>query len=634
MNITKCLFRATRVLRSAHLKSILHIPIRKFGTRASLLVASGMLVSPASYIKSLGEDSHVHSNSFTYSKIQGVSLKQTIDEMCAELSEKKMIEESLFRRTVHRILSFTKSLIYGVRLCFRGLTIACIFFPAFISSFMLFFDRFRVPYYKLLVLSLQWGGPAFMKLGQWAATRPDIFTIEFCKELCVLHSYSNCEPFELIQPKIEKELNCSIYTIFESINPLPIGSGCVSQVYRATLKDTGEEVVVKIKRRDIDRIFQMDMHLILFAASVADNISFFKYMAPKKSATTFCSCMNDQLDFEKEAMNLVRFRDNFKSDDQFVFPRPYLNLTTKNMLVESFEEGELLSDMLVHPESINKEIAHLGILGFLHMMLVDNFLHADLHPGNILVRQSVPCKVPLSKSVTHRTLGLRQSHPQLVFLDVGLVSVLEDSQKQNFIDIFVALANGDGYEAGNLLIIRSPVSDPPPLDPEGYRIQIRDLLARNMDNGVFNLSKMEIASAVAQMMLLSLKHHVVIDHRFMNLFMSVIILEGIGRQIDPEINIILHALPIIVSVIPEYQSVMLHVMSSSKLARQSLGRSLLDSLNVFFKHLFRNSSSSSTAPGLSKYHNLFSKEESEDSKSASLKSIYSLMESSQEPQNK
>ena len=104
----------------------------------------------------------------------------------------------------------------------------------------------------------------------------------------------------------------------------------------------------------------------------------------------FSKNMMAQVDLRKEAYNLVKFQRNFENESNIIFPTPYLEFFNKSVLIESFEEGEPLSNYLhsKNPElkQINKKLANLGINAYMKMMLVDHFVHADLHPGNILVR--------------------------------------------------------------------------------------------------------------------------------------------------------------------------------------------------------------------------------------------------------
>ena len=380
------------------------------------------------------------------------------------------------------------------QLVLRAVFHLAIFAPVAMTSWFLFFPKLRLPWYHFLMISLQVCGATFVKLGQWAATRPDILPLDMCRELSTLYSTTRCIEFPKMKKIIERELGQKLEDVFDEIDLTPLGSGCIAQVYRARLKNSNDWVVLKVKRPHIDAYFESDLQLLSLLSSCLGTIPCMQYMKLQESIAIFTKMMYQQLDFRIEAVNLIHFRENFKDDDQFVFPDPYLNLTTPHLLVESYEAGTPLPVLMEHSSSKNAEIAYLGFMGFLHMLLVDNFLHADLHPGNILVRESVPCRIPLKKSICHRSFRFRESHSQLVFLDTGLVNELEESQKRNFVDIFIALAQGNGYEAGRLLVERAPQPSPPVIDPEGFMRDIGELVDENMEDGVFNLANLEIAN--------------------------------------------------------------------------------------------------------------------------------------------
>ncbi|KAK8808585.1 hypothetical protein WA158_008486 [Blastocystis sp. Blastoise] len=528
------------------------------------------------------------------------------------ITKKKNVEEkqkSIWRR----FLDFLSKVADDILSLLRLGNIIIIFSPAVITSPILALKNYRHYWYSLFTKLLTVAGPVFIKLGQWAATRPDMLPIDFCLELSRLHMNNDIVPFDRMKPVIEQELGDSIDTIFEYLDPVPIGSGCIAQVYRGKLKNDTipNEVAVKVKYQYTDRIFFRDLAIMRLLAGIMEYIPIVNRLTPAQLADGFYYFLSRQLDLYEEAVNLERFRRNFQDDDSFVFPEPYKAYCTRNILIESYEEGIPLTEILKHPSNHeeNHNLAHLGLLGFMHMMLIDNFIHGDMHPGNILVRKDVQCRNPKSISVTHTSflasllapckqsnslfaplrrgfatfsknyiapLTAPSHHPQLVILDAGLVSILEDTQKKNFIDLFLALAQGDGYQSGQLLIDRAPQPAPPVYDPEGFCSKIKVLVDENMDNGVYVLSKLKISETLARMLSYSLFHQVRLDTRFTTLFVSVMILEGVGRQLDSEMNMVEQILPIIREALPEYEQAVMKALHENPTIRRSAYACLKD----------------------------------------------------------
>lgn len=159
-----------------------------------------------------------------------------------------------------------------------------------------------------------------------------------------------------------------------------------------------------------------------------------RFLSLEDAIEQFSKNMLSQLSFLHEANHLNQFRNNFRDSQHIVFPEPFTQLTTESVLVESFEPGDSISKYLNSPHPWNKYIAKEGLQAYLKMMLIDYFVHADLHPGNILVRPTP-----------------NENYPTLVILDVGLVTAFSSVDAQHFVELFKAIVEGNGAYGAELM---------------------------------------------------------------------------------------------------------------------------------------------------------------------------------------
>lgn len=463
-------------------------------------------------------------------------------------------------------------------------------------------------WYGFLVSSMERAGAAFIKLGQWAATRTDIFPIELTNRLSSLHSSAPAHSLKVTKATIERAFERPFDEIFSEFQDTPLGVGAIAQVYKAKLKPdlatTDDEqlnepqtlgerakktvnpllksspqrvpsnyIAIKVLHPGIERNVRRDLRIMAFFASLINAIPTMEWLSFPDEVQQFGEMMRLQLDLRIEAANLVIFRRNFRNRSTAWFPYPYTQYTTRQVLVEEFATGIPLEDFLRNGGGVfQKEIADEGLDAFLHMLLIDNFIHADLHPGNIMVRFHQPAQVNVGKSLSQRfrrdsplpekdrdvtdevlarlrpyrkdkakwldTLsqidkeGLR---PQLIFIDTGLVTELNSTNRANFLDLFKAIAEFDGYKAGHLMVERSKQPSVV-IDPEVFALRMQHLVL-GVKSKTFALGNVKIGDILSEVLDMVRGYHVRLEGDFVNVVLSILLLEGIGRSLDPDLDL-------------------------------------------------------------------------------------------------
>ena len=268
-------------------------------------------------------------------------------------------------------------------LLIRALYLAILFSPSIIMAPFAdsFGPGFRKVWLHVVQQTLRQAGPAFIKWGQWAATRPDLFPGDLCSELAQLQSKAPEHSYEHTKITIEKAFGRKISDIFESFEAIPVASGSIAQVHRATLKfqHSGRkvkqpiEVAVKVRHPGVSESIRRDFVLINAVAKISNVLPALKWLRLDESVQQFSVFMMSQVDLAREAAHLNRFIYNFRRWKNVSFPKPVYPLVHPAVLVETFEQGESVShfvDELGGHNRIKAALADIGTNALLKMMLV------------------------------------------------------------------------------------------------------------------------------------------------------------------------------------------------------------------------------------------------------------------------
>jgi ubiquinone biosynthesis protein len=366
-------------------------------------------------------------------------------------------------------------------------------------------------------------GPAFVKLGQVLATRVDMFPPEWIAEFEKLQSNVPPVDFALILPELTALLGRDPADIFLELDPNPVGAASIAQVHRALLLD-GTEVVLKIRRPGIIPKIEADLRILRHIASLMEfEFPESRRYQPVKIAEEFSKSLRRELNFSTEARNSERFAQNFKAHLDIVIPKVYWEWTSESLNVQSYIAGVAGNDLLgVDAAGLDRCIlASRGADAVLKMVLIDGYFHADPHPGNV---KYLPDN-------------------QIAFLDFGMVGRLPHPRRDQIVDLLAALAQRDEHGILNVLLewTGDTVVDEEKLtaDIAGFMFDYENLALKDIRFG-------NLLNDVVQMMR---EHQITLPSDLTLLFKALITLEGLGRQLDPDFQMVTHLTPFVKEVI-------------------------------------------------------------------------------------
>ncbi|XVF87591.1 hypothetical protein PTKIN_Ptkin18bG0132500 [Pterospermum kingtungense] len=433
------------------------------------------------------------------------------------------------------VTSILLSVVEGVILLVRALSLAVLFSPSIIMAPFAdsFGPQFRKMWLEVVHRTLEIAGPAFIKWGQWAATRPDLFPRDLCAKLSALHSKAPEHSFAYTKKTIERAFGRKLSEIFEGFEEEPVASGSIAQVHRASLRFRypGKRVkpmvvAVKVRHPGVGESIRRDFMIINLVAKLSNFIPTLNWLRLDESVQQFAVFMMSQVDLAREAAHLNRFIYNFRKWKDVSFPKPVYPLVHPAVLVETYEQGESVAhylDGFKGHEQFKTALAHIGTHALLKMLLVDNFIHADMHPGNILVRVS-------QRKASRKRLF--KSKPHVIFLDVGMTAELSKSDRVNLVEFFKAVARRDGRTAAECTLRLSQRQNCP--DPKAFIEEVEEAFTFW---GTPEGDLVHPAECMEQLLEKVRRHRVNVDGNVCTVIVTTLVLEGWQRKLDPSYNV-------------------------------------------------------------------------------------------------
>ena len=355
-------------------------------------------------------------------------------------------------------------------------------------------------------------GPTFVKLGQMLSTREDLFGPSWIAEFEKLQSRVAPVPFGELIPQVEEVLGKPLDKVFSDLDRTPHASASIAQVHRASLPN-GAPVVLKIRRPGIQATVDADLRILTHIAGLLEaEVPEARRYQPTRVLAQFSRSLQRELDLAVEARNIERFAKNFDDDPLVLVPRVYWEWTSPLMNVQEYIEAIPGNDVAaIESAGLDRKLlAARGADSVLKMILIDGFFHADPHPGNVFY-------LPGNR---------------IVMIDFGMVGRLPDSRRNQIVDLLSGIARRDEESIAEVILDWTGDAF---VDEEGLTADMSELV---FDYADMPLKDVRIAALLRQVSEIIREHSIVLPPDLTMMFKALITLEGLGRQYDPEFQLI------------------------------------------------------------------------------------------------
>ena len=376
--------------------------------------------------------------------------------------------------------------------------------------------RLDAPRGERLRQGLERLGPIFVKFGQALSTRRDLIPLDVADELAKLQD--RVPPFPAAQSRalVEKAYGRRIEEVFESFEAEPVASASIAQVHFATLKG-GREVAVKVVRPGMLDVIDQDLNLLHTLALWVERLSADgRRLKPREVVAEFDGYLHDELDLVREAANAAQLRRNMEGLNLVQIPEMVWDLCTPSVMVMERMHGAPINQIeRIRAAGVDfKKLARDGVTLFFTQVFRDGFFHADMHPGNIMV------------SLQPKTFG------RYIALDFGIVGTLTDSDKKYLAYNFIAFFRRDYKRVAQLHIESGWV--PPSTRVDALESAIRAVCEPQFDRPLKDISLGQVLMRLFQT---SRRFNVQIQPQLVLLQKTLLNIEGLGRQLDPDLDL-------------------------------------------------------------------------------------------------